>query len=176
MLGPTHGHECLQLRLVRSVRSQPASNADDDVSTDVGSHGYISFAGATTRIPRMRIERCWHIINGVATPPSSACAGANPSLPQLAVHDPRSGPGQMNEQVHAIDARARIVLDPQVDVFCDTKTEAAILCEILLSEFVFLDFQASLQNVICFLSAHGDMASNLFVAADADRSDRQPCL
>ena len=101
---------------------------------------------------------------------------ANPSLPQLAVHDPRSGPGQMNEKVHAIDARARIVLDPQVDVFCDTKTEAAILCEILLSEFVFLDVQASLQNILCFLSAHGDMASNLFVAADAERSDRQPCL
>ena len=38
--------------------------------------------------------------------------GANPSLPQLPVHDPRSGPGQMNEQVHAIDARAGIVLDP----------------------------------------------------------------
>jgi len=99
-----------------------------------------------------------------------------PSLPQLAVHDPRSGPGQIHVKVHAKDARARIVLDPQVDVLCDVKTEAATLCESLLTEFVFLNLQAFLQNLFCFLSAHGDMASSLFVAADVERFDRQPCL
>jgi hypothetical protein len=74
-------------------------------------------------------------------------------------------------EIHAVDTNRRVVLDAQIDVLRDTETEVASLGEVTLAQLVFLDLQATLENLNGLLAADGDVDSNLFVSADAEGTD-----
>ena len=73
---------------------------------------------------------------------------------------------QVNVEVHAVNACAGIVFDSQVDVLGYSEAEAAILCEVCLTELVLFHLQPFFQNLFSFLTADGHMARDLLVTPD----------
>merc|ERR1740129_760101 len=67
---------------------------------------------------------------------------------ELLVLHAEAGPGEVDVEVHAVDARAGVVLDAEVDVLGDAEAEAAVLGEVLLPQLVLLDLQALLQDLL----------------------------
>ena len=79
-------------------------------------------------------------------------------------------------EVHAVDTNRWVVLDAQIDVLRDTKTEVARLAEVALPQLVFLDFEATLEDFLCFWAADGDVDGDLFVTADTEGTDCESCF
>merc|ERR1719326_1718347 len=96
---------------------------------------------------------------------------AHPRGPQLPLRDPRTGPREVHVEVHAVDARARIVLEPEVDVLADAEAEAALLAEVLFAELVLLHLQALLEDLLGLLPPDGDVAGDLLVTPDPEGTD-----
>mmetsp|Transcript_3556 Transcript_3556/g.11514 ORF Transcript_3556/g.11514 Transcript_3556/m.11514 type:complete len:219 (-) Transcript_3556:239-895(-) len=71
-------------------------------------------------------------------------------------------------KVHAIDASAGVVLEPEVDVLHDAKAKVARLREILLPQLVLLHLEAALQQLLRLFAADGHVARNLLVPPDAE--------
>lgn len=74
-------------------------------------------------------------------------------------------------EVHAVDTDTRVVLDSQVDVLADAEAKVASLREVALAQFVFLDLEATLENLLCLGATDGDVDGDLFVTTDAERAD-----
>ena len=74
-------------------------------------------------------------------------------------------------EVHAVNTNARVVLDTQVNVLADTEAEVAGLGEVPLPQFVFLDLEATLENLLGLGATDGDVDSNLFVTTDTEGTD-----
>jgi len=74
-------------------------------------------------------------------------------------------------EIHSVDTNRRVVLDTKIDVFADTESEVASLREVTLAEFVFLDFQSTLQDFLGLWSTNGDMNGDLLVTTDTECSD-----
>jgi hypothetical protein len=74
-------------------------------------------------------------------------------------------------EVHAVDTNCRVVLDAEIDVLRDAEAEVASVGEVLLAQLVFLDFQATLENLLCFGTTDGDMHGDLLVTTDTEGSD-----
>jgi hypothetical protein len=74
-------------------------------------------------------------------------------------------------EVHSIDANTRVVLNTKVNVLADTEAEVTRLGEIALLQFIFLDFQATLQDFLGLGPPDSDMNSNLFVTTDSEGTD-----
>ena len=74
-------------------------------------------------------------------------------------------------EVHSVDTNTRVVLDAQVNVFADTEAEVAGLREVALSQLVFLDLEAALENLLSLGATDGDVHSNLFVTTDTEGTD-----
>ena len=74
-------------------------------------------------------------------------------------------------KVHAVNTNRWIVLDTQINVFRDTEAEVASLAEVPLPELVLLDFQPTLENLLCFGSSDCDVHGDLLVTADTEGSD-----
>lgn len=66
---------------------------------------------------------------------------------------------------------ARVVLDSQVDVLADTKTEVAGGGEVALAELVLLDLEATLENLFGLGATDGDVDGDLLVPPDTEGSD-----
>ena len=79
-----------------------------------------------------------------------------------------------NVEVHTVNTSRGIILYTQVDVFINTKAEVSYIIikliqrkekrpyftfvrEILLSEFVLLDLETSLEELLCFITSDSDM-------------------
>lgn len=56
--------------------------------------------------------------------------------------------GHAAVKVHAVDTDRRVVLDSEIDVLTDTKSEVARLGEVALAQFVLLNLEATLQNFL----------------------------
>jgi len=56
-------------------------------------------------------------------------------------------------------------------VFRDTETEVACVGEVLLSQLVLLDLQASLENLLGLGASDGNVDCDLFVSSDTERSN-----
>jgi hypothetical protein len=56
-------------------------------------------------------------------------------------------------------------------VFADTEAEVAGLGEVALSQLVFLDLEASLENLLRLGATDGDVYGNLFVTTDTEGTD-----
>lgn len=82
-----------------------------------------------------------------------------------------TGPRHTAVEVHAIDTDRRVVLDAQVNVFRDTEAKVARVAEVFAAEFVFLDFQATLEDLFSLGASDGDVNGNLFVTTDTKGSD-----
>lgn len=74
-------------------------------------------------------------------------------------------------KVHSVDTNTRVVLDTQVNVFADTEAEVAGLGEVALSQLVFLDLEATLENLLSLGATDGDVHGNLFVTTDTEGTD-----
>lgn len=61
-------------------------------------------------------------------------------------------------------------------MFRNTEAEVAGLAEVLAAKFVFLDLQATLENLFGLGATDGDMDGNLFVTTDTERSDGVSCF
>ena len=74
-------------------------------------------------------------------------------------------------EIHSVNTDGRVVLDSQINVLGDSETKVAGLGKVALAEFVFLDFEATLEDFFGFGTADGDMDGNLFVTTDTEGSD-----
>lgn len=112
--------------------------------------------------------------DGVLT--GDAVAGTDPGLSAAAAGNARTGALHAAVEVHTVDTNTRVVLDAEVDVLADTEAEVARLAEVALAEFVLLDLQATLENLLGLGTADGDMHSDLFVTADTELANGVPGL
>ena len=74
-------------------------------------------------------------------------------------------------EIHSVNTDTWVVLDAQIDVFADTEAEVASLGEVTLPQLVFLDLEATLENLLCLWATDGDVDSNLFVTTNTEGSD-----
>ena len=58
----------------------------------------------------------------------------------------------------------------------DTKTKVASVTEVLLAEFVFLDFETALEDFFGFRATDGDVNRDLLVTTDTEGSDGVSCF
>ena len=74
-------------------------------------------------------------------------------------------------EVHSVDTNCWIILDSQINVLGDTESKIASVRKVLLAQFILLDFQTSLEDLLCFRAADCDMDCDLFVSTDTKGSD-----
>ncbi|KZP24342.1 hypothetical protein FIBSPDRAFT_951113 [Athelia psychrophila] len=96
---------------------------------------------------------------------SAPSSGPRHSCPRMA-HD--------NVEVHPEDIDTRIVLRAQVDVLLHAEPKVARLQEIP-PQLVFLDLEATLEDLLRFGPADGDVHSDLLVMSDAECMDGIGC-
>jgi hypothetical protein len=70
-----------------------------------------------------------------------------------------------------VDTDGRIVLDTKIDVFLDTETEVTSLREVASQEFVFLDLETTLKNLLSLGTTDGNVDRDLFVTTDTEGTD-----
>lgn len=56
-------------------------------------------------------------------------------------------------------------------MFADTEAEVTGLGEVALSQLIFLDLEATLENLLSLGATDGDMHGNLFVTTDTEGTD-----
>jgi len=66
---------------------------------------------------------------------------------------------------------ARVVLNAQIDVLANTEAKIARFAEVALAELIFLDLEATLENLLSLRTPDGDVNSNLFVPPNTEGSD-----
>ena len=59
------------------------------------------------------------------------------------VSDVHAGSAEDDVEVHAVDTDGGIVLDAQVDVLLDAKSEVSVVGEVLATQLVFADLEQS---------------------------------
>ena len=79
-------------------------------------------------------------------------------------------------KIHTVDTNSRVVLDAKIDMFANAKTKVASIREISLSQFIFLDFEATLEDFFSLRTSNCNMDSNLFVTTNTEGSNRVASL
>ena len=74
-------------------------------------------------------------------------------------------------EIQAVDANGRVVFDSKINVFLDTEAEVSSVTEVVLPQFIFPDFQASLKDFLSLGSTNSAVDSNLFITTDAKRTN-----
>lgn len=74
--------------------------------------------------------------------------GPDLGLHAAAAGDALAGAGHAAVEVHAVDTDGRVVLDTEIDVLTDAEAEVAGLGEVAPAEFVLLDLEATLENLL----------------------------
>ena len=74
-------------------------------------------------------------------------------------------------EVHAVDTNTGVVLDTQVNVLGDTEAEVAGLGEVALLQFVLLDLEATLEDLLSLGTTDGNVDGDLFVTTDTEGTD-----
>lgn len=74
-------------------------------------------------------------------------------------------------EVHSVDTDCRVVLDTEINVLADTKTEVTGLGEVALAELIFLDLQATLQDFLGLWATDGNMNGDLLVTTNTEGTD-----
>ena len=64
-----------------------------------------------------------------------------------------------------------IVFDAQIDVFLNTEAESASLGEVALLQFVLLDLEATVEDLLSLGAADGAVARDFFVTSDTEGTD-----
>lgn len=79
-----------------------------------------------------------------------------------------TGSTEDDKEVHTVDTNAWIVSDTQIDMLIDTETKVASLGKVAALQFVLLDLQALLEDLLGLLTTHGTEAGDLFVSSDTE--------
>ena len=79
--------------------------------------------------------------------------------------------GHLNIEVHTVDTSAWVVLDTEIDVLLETETKVSTLSEVSVLKLLFLNLQTLLEDLLGLLASDGNMARNLIVTANTERSD-----
>ncbi|GER40383.1 phenylalanine--tRNA ligase beta subunit [Striga asiatica] len=74
-----------------------------------------------------------------------------------------------NIEIHAINTSRWI------NVFLDSETKTASITEIPSQQLIFLDLQATLQELHCLVTSDSDIASNFFITSDPKGTYSVPC-
>jgi len=74
-------------------------------------------------------------------------------------------------EVHSVNSNTRVVLDTEIDVLRDTESKVASLREVALAELVFLDLEATLEDLLCLGATDSDVDSDLLVTTDTECAD-----
>ena len=74
------------------------------------------------------------ILGDLVVEPDSASAN-------LSLRNTGSCSCQTDEEIHTIDTRRGVVLDPKIDVLGDSEAEVAVLREVLTAELVLADLE-----------------------------------
>jgi hypothetical protein len=61
-------------------------------------------------------------------------------------------------------------------VFADPKPKVTSLREVSFPQFVFLDLQSSLQDLLSFWASDGDVDGNLLVTSNTESTDGVACF
>ena len=77
-----------------------------------------------------------------------AVAVADAALHPAALGDTVAGACHADVEVHTVDTDRGVVLDAEIDVLADTEAEVAGLTEVALAELVFLDLEATLDDLL----------------------------
>jgi len=93
------------------------------------------------------------------------------SLGDLLLGDSATWSTDLDIEIHTVDTSAWVVLDSEIDVLLDTKAKVTTLREVSILEFVLLDLQTLLEDLLGLLTSDGNMASDLIVTADTEGSD-----
>lgn len=96
--------------------------------------------------------------------------GANLANCSPALGDTGTRSGHAAVEVHAVDTDRRVVLDTKIDMLADAEAEVAGLGEVALSQLVFLDLEATLDDFLGLGAADCDVDGDLFVTADTECS------
>lgn len=91
---------------------------------------------------------------------------ANARNTALAAGNARAGTGHADVEVHTKDTDTGVVLDTHVNVLGDTKTKVASVREVAAAEFVLLDLETTLNDLLRLGATDSDVASDLLVTAD----------
>lgn len=75
-------------------------------------------------------------------------AGTDARLAAATLGNALTRAGHAAVEVHTVDTDTRVVLDTEIDVLADTETEVTGLGEILLSQLIFLDLEATLEDLL----------------------------
>lgn len=100
-----------------------------------------------------------------------AVAGTDGALASAAASDTLTRAGHAAVEVHTVDTDGGVVLDTKIDVLADTEAEVASLAEVALAEFVLLDLEATLENLLGLRATDGNVDGDLFVTSDTEGSD-----
>merc|ERR1719181_1414334 len=87
-----------------------------------------------------------------------------------------AGSAQHDVEVHAENTSVGIVLNSKIDMLVNTKSEVAIVGEVLLAELEFLHTEAASEQLFGLVTAHGAVDGNFFVSTDAKASNCVPGL
>lgn len=115
------------------------------------------------------IEALLEPFDGLVT--VDAVASSDCALAAATAADALTRAGHAAVEVHTVDTDRGVVLDTEIDVLVDTEAKVAGLAEVALAQFVLLDLQATLENLLGLGATDGDVDSNLFVTADTEGSD-----
>jgi hypothetical protein len=100
-----------------------------------------------------------------------AVRGTDGALASSSARDTLTGAGHAAVEIHAVDTDRRVVLDTEIDVLADTEAEVASLAEVALAQLVFLNLEATLENLLGLGAANGNVNGDLFVTSDTESSD-----
>lgn len=67
------------------------------------------------------------------------------------------------------------LLDPKINVLLNTKAKASSIAKVPTKQLVLLNLQPTFQELHRLVSSNGDIASNLLITSDSERSYSVSC-
>ena len=89
----------------------------------------------------------------------------------LSLRHATTGASQLHVEIHTEDTGVGVVLDAQINMLLNTKTEVARVGEVLLHQLILLHLQTALQNLQSLLATNGRMDGDLLVTTDGEGTD-----
>ena len=82
-----------------------------------------------------------------------------------------SGSLEDHVEVHTENTGEGVILNTEIDVLLDTKTEISRVGEVGFSQFSVLDLESSLEDFVSLVPSNGNVDGHFLVSLDTERSD-----
>lgn len=96
---------------------------------------------------------------------------ANLGNSAMALSNTEARASKDNVEVHAENARLRVILDAEIDVLVNAKAKVAVVREVLSLQLELLHLQTLVQDLSSLLAANGAVDGNLLVTTDTESTD-----